>query len=273
MVLMVVKAGGRALMNNMDNILDSIARAVKEGHRVVFVHGGGDIVTEYSRKLGVEPRFVTSPQGVRSRYTTREELEVFVMTLGGLLNKQICSGLARRGLRPIGLTGVDGLSLLAHRKRRIVVVDEATGRRRVIPGGYTGKITAVNRDLFYSLLRDNYTPVVAPIAYDPEEASLLNVDGDQAATSIAAALDADVLAILTDVDGLFVDGELVPRLTASEALSLIERGKIGAGMNRKLIEIAKALERGVKYAAIVNASKPDPLASALRGEGTVIEFG
>jgi len=269
----VAKAGGRALMANMENILDSIAAAVKAGHRVVFVHGGGDIVTEYSRRLGVEPRFVTSPQGVRSRYTTREELDVFVMTLGGLLNKQIAVGLARRGLRPVGLTGVDGLSLLAHRRKRIVVLDEGTGRRRVIPGGYTGRIVAVNRDFLYSLLRDGYTPVVAPIAYDPEEATLLNVDGDQAAASIAAALDADVLAVLTDVDGLIVDGVVVARLTSSEALRLIEEGKIGAGMNRKLIEIARALEKGVKYAAIVNAAKSDPLDAAMRGEGTVIEYG
>jgi len=273
MVLIVAKAGGRALMNNMDRILDSVAAAVKGRHRVVFVHGGGDVVTDYSRRLGVEPRFVTSPQGVRSRYTTREELEVFIMTLGGLLNKQIAVGLARRGLRPVGLTGVDGLSLLARRKKRIVVLDEATGRRRVVPGGYTGRIASVNRDFFYGLLRDGYTPVVAPIAYDPEEGTLLNVDGDQAAANIAASLDADVLAILTDVDGLIVEGEVVPRLTSSEALRLVDEGKIGAGMNRKLIEIARALERGVKYAAIVNASKPDPLEAAMRGEGTVIEFG
>ncbi len=273
MSLIVVKAGGRALMNNMDNILDSIAWAVKAGHRVVFVHGGGDMVTEYSKRLGVEPRFVVSPQGVRSRYTTREELEVFVMALGGLLNKNIAVGLASRGIRPVGLTGVDGFALLGKRKKRIVVLDEKTGRRRVIPGGYTGRIVAVNRDLLYTLLRDGYTPVLAPIAYDPEEATLLNVDGDQAAAAVAGALDADTLAILTDVEGLILGGEVVRKLTASEALDLVEKGRIGAGMNRKLIEITRALEKGVKYAVITSASKPNPLEAALRGEGTVIEYG
>jgi len=269
--LLVVKAGGRALMNNMDNILDSIASRVKSGDLVVFVHGGGDLVTEYSRRMGVEPRFVVSPSGVRSRYTTREELEVFVMVLGGLLNKEIAVGLARRGLRPVGLTGVDGLVLMAQRRRRIVVVDEATGRRRVIPGGYTGKIVAVNTALLERLLENGFTPVVAPIAYDPEEATLLNVDGDQAAARVAAALRAAALIVLTDVDGLLIDGRLVERLTVEEARRLVEEGRIGPGMNRKIIELARAVEEGLGRAVIANASKPDPVGAALRGEGTVIE--
>ena len=271
MALLVVKAGGRALMNNMDNILDSIASRVKSGDLVVFVHGGGDLVTEYSRRMGVEPRFVVSPSGVRSRYTTREELEVFVMVLGGLLNKEIAVGLARRGLRPVGLTGVDGLVLMAQRRRRIVVVDEATGRRRVIPGGYTGKIVAVNTALLERLLENGFTPVVAPIAYDPEEATLLNVDGDQAAARVAAALRAAALIVLTDVDGLLIDGRLVERLTVEEARRLVEEGRIGPGMNRKIIELARAVEEGLGRAVIANASKPDPVGAALRGEGTVIE--
>jgi len=273
LALLVVKAGGRALMENMDNILDSIAAAVKRGDPVVFIHGGGDLVTEYSKRLGVEPRFVVSPSGVRSRYTTREELEVFVMVLGGLLNKSIAVGLARRGLRPVGLTGVDGLVLLAQRRKRIVVLDEETGRRRVIPGGYTGKIVSVNTGLLDSLIAGGYTPVLAPIAYDPEEATLLNVDGDQAAARVAAALRASTLIVLTDVDGLLLDGRLVERLTVSEARRLVEEGRVGKGMNRKLIELAMAVEEGLGRAVIANAAKPDPLAAALRGEGTVIEPG
>ena len=272
-MLIVAKAGGRALMANMDRILDSIAAAVREGHRVVFVHGGGDLVTEYSRRLGVEPRFVVSPQGVRSRYTTKEELEVFVMVLGGLLNKEIAVGLARRGLRPVGIAGVDGLAVLAQRKKRIVVLDEATGRKRVIPGGYTGRVTSVNTGFLHGLLEQGYTPVIAPIAYDPEEATLLNIDGDQAAARIAAALRADALVILTDVDGLILDGRVVERLGASEARRLVEEGRIGAGMNRKIVELARAVEEGLGYAVIANASWEDPLAEALRGRGTRIEPG
>ena len=269
-MLVVVKAGGRALMRHMDNILDSVASAASRGHSVVFIHGGGDLVTEYSRRLGVEPRFVVSPSGVRSRYTTREELEVFVMVLGGLLNKRIAAGLAARGARPVGLTGVDGLVLEAERRKRIVVVDEATGRKRVIPGGYTGRITRVNSLLLRELLEKGYTPVLAPIAYDPGEAALLNVDGDQAAARVAAALRADALVVLTDVDGLLLEGRLVERLTSSEARRLVEEGRVGKGMNRKLIEIARALEEGVSRAVIANASQGDPVQAALEGGGTVI---
>ncbi|KSW12782.1 acetylaminoadipate kinase [Pyrodictium occultum] len=260
-------------MANMDNIVASVASAARRGHRLVFVHGGGDLVTEYEKRLGIEPRFVTSPQGVRSRYTTREELEVFVMVLGGLLNKRICSRLASLGARPVGLTGVDGLVLQAERRRRIVVLDPETGRKRVVEGGYTGRITSVDTGFLEKLLDNGYTPVVAPIAFDPREATLLNVDGDQAAARIAAALHADALIVLTDVDGLLLDGRLVERLTVSEARRLLEEGRVGAGMNRKLYEIARAVEEGVARAVITSASQPDPVQRGLEGRGTVVEKG
>ncbi|RUM46707.1 MAG: acetylaminoadipate kinase [Hyperthermus sp.] len=270
--MIVVKAGGRALTENMEKIVTSIAEASKN-HRIILVHGGGELVTEYSKRLGIEPRFVTSPQGVRSRYTTREELEVFVMALGGLLNKKLAVMLARHGAKPIGLTGIDGFALLAKRRKRIVIVDEKTRRRRVIPGGYTGKVVGVNNQLLRDLLDDGYTPVIAPIAYDPEEATLLNVDGDQAAARIAASLRANALIILTDVDGLIVDGKLVNKLTLSQAIRLVEEGKIGPGMNRKIIEVARAVEEGVEYAVITNASHNNPVAEGLKGRGTVLTMG
>jgi acetylglutamate/LysW-gamma-L-alpha-aminoadipate kinase len=216
---------------------------------------------------------VVSPGGVRSRYTSAEELEVFVMVLGGLLNKRIAAGLAARGARPVGLTGVDGLVLTAERRKRIVVLDEATGRKRVISGGYTGRITGVNAGFLRSLLEAGYTPVLAPIAYDPGEAVLLNVDGDQAAARVAAALQADALVVLTDVDGLILDGRVVERLTVPEAKKLVEEGRIGKGMNRKIIELVRALEAGVSRAVIANASHPDPIAAALEGRGTLLEPG
>jgi len=273
MVTIVVKAGGRALMNNLENIVSSVAAAARQGHRLVFVHGGGDLVTEYEKRLGIEPRFVVSPQGIRSRYTTEEELEVFVMVLGGLLNKRICSRLAALGAKPVGLTGVDGLVLRAERKKRIVILDPETGRKRVVPGGYTGKITSVDRDFLWRLLSDGYTQVMAPIAYDPGGGVLLNVDGDQAAARVAGALPADALIVLTDVDGLILDGKVVKRLTTSEAEKLLEEGRIGPGMNRKIHEIIRAIDQGVKYAVITNAAQPDPVQRGLEGHGTVIEQG
>ncbi|HDD42618.1 MAG TPA: acetylaminoadipate kinase, partial [Nitrososphaeria archaeon] len=75
--MIVVKAGGRALEQNLDNILRSLAEGFSRGLRLIFVHGGGDVVSRYEKAMGIEPRFVISPQGIRSRYTDERELEVY----------------------------------------------------------------------------------------------------------------------------------------------------------------------------------------------------
>ncbi len=260
----MVKVGGRALENNLEGILDSAAKWAREG--LVLVHGGGDAVTRMCEKLGVEPRFVVSPEGIRSRYTSMEELEVFTMVIAGLINKRIVAGLAKRGVAAVGLAGADGGVLKARRKKRIVVVDER-GRKRVIPGGYTGRITSVNKDLIEMLVRNGYTPVIAPLAIG-EEGELLNVDGDQAACRIAEALKASKLVLLSDVDGVLLNGEVVKRIEAGNAEEVAS--KVGVGMNRKILMAAEAVRNGVGEAIISSGLVEDPIGAALNGSGTVI---
>jgi acetylglutamate/LysW-gamma-L-alpha-aminoadipate kinase len=134
-------------------------------------------------------------------------------------------------------------------------------------GGYTGQIKEVNADLVRGLLERGLIVVVAPIAVSAE-GELLNVDGDQAAASIARALSAEELVFLSDVDGLMLNGGLVSRLTAEEALSLLP--SIGPGMNRKVMLAAESVKAGVGRAVICNGLAEDPLALAEAGEGTVI---
>ncbi|MDW8041355.1 MAG: [LysW]-aminoadipate/[LysW]-glutamate kinase [Nitrososphaerota archaeon] len=261
----VVKAGGRALLGNMKGIAESIAKRATE-HQIVFVHGGGDVVSDYSKRIGVEPKFVTSPQGIRSRYTDAQELEVYVMVMAGKLNKEVVAELTRLGVRAVGLSGADGGLLLAERKKRIVVVDER-GRKRVMEGGYTGMITSVSPELLRLLTSNGFTVVVAPIAVSGE-GELLNVDGDQAAASIARALSADALVLLSDVEGVLLDGELVGRVTPQEAIELSQR--IGPGMNRKLLLAGEAVSSDVGFAVICNGLSEDPLRVLDEPRGTVI---
>ncbi len=261
-MLLVVKAGGRALEANLERILDSVAWAVGQGHRVVFVHGGGDLVTEYSRRMGVEPRIMVSASGVRFRYTDEKELEVFVMVLAGLLNKRIVAGLERRGVKALGVSGVDGGLLRARRKKQVIIRDPETGRKRLIPGGYTGRITSVDAEGIRRLMDAGYTLVFAPLALG-EEGEMLNVDGDQAAAEIAKALGADKLILLTDVEGLLLDGRLVERLTPGEARALVE--KIGPGMNRKVLMAVEAVEAGVGEVVIGSGLGENPLKALLEG--------
>jgi acetylglutamate/LysW-gamma-L-alpha-aminoadipate kinase len=263
--VIVVKAGGRVIDANAEGLLKSVAAAAGS-YKVVLVHGGGDEVTKYSKLMGIEPRFVVSPSGVRSRYTTWEELQVYVMVMAGLINKRLVSKLVSMGVRALGVAGVDGGIVAAERKRRIIVLDER-GRKRVIEGGYTGRITRVDSDILAKLLEVFDVIVVAPVALG-DEGVPLNVDGDQMAYAVATALRSEKLLLLTDVDGVIVDGRLVGRLSPLEAERLAAR--VGAGMNRKLLMAAKAVREGVREAVIASGLGEDPIGEALSGSGTRI---
>ncbi|MDW7978657.1 MAG: [LysW]-aminoadipate/[LysW]-glutamate kinase [Candidatus Caldarchaeum sp.] len=260
----MVKAGGRALTSNMNNILDSVASRAGEG--VVFVHGGGDIVSEYEERLGIEPKIVTSPSGIRSRLTDERELEVYAMVMAGKLGKTMSAYLNGKGVRTLNLAGVDAGLLRAQRKKKIIIVDER-GRKRVVDGGYTGTIHRVEVEALKAFIDMNYLVVLTPLALG-DEGEMLNVDGDSAAAAVATALKADRLYLLTDVEGVILNGEVVPRLTAEEATAALE--KIGPGMNRKVLMAANAVSAGVKTVHICSGLVKDPLAEADTGSGTVV---
>ena len=264
----MVKVGGRALEKNIDAIVKDVAEISKR-ERVVFVHGGGDAVTEMCKRLGIEPKFVVSPEGIRSRYTDEKELEVYVMVMAGKINKTIVSKLIAQGANAIGITGADGPTLIAERKKRIIIVDER-GRKRVIDGGYTGKIVKAETKLIQMLLDNNFVVVVAPIAID-NEGTLLNVDGDQAAYAIAAALKASNLVILTDVDGVIINNEVVKEIKSSEVEKILK--SVGPGMNRKVMLAGKAVEEGVERVIIASGVIENPVTKALSGRGTVFVRG
>jgi len=266
--ILVIKMGAEVIEHNLDEvILDIKNNIVGNGYRVVIVHGGGDIVSRYSRMMGIEPVFVMSPSGIRSRYTSKEELEVYIMVMAGLINKMIVAKAINMGLKAIGLSGVDGGIVEAIRKRRIIIVDER-GRKRVIDGGYTGKITSVNPSIILNLLDEGFTLVISPIAMG-DEGVPLNVDGDSMAKAIASSIKAHALIFLTDVEGVVVNGRVVGNLSSSNAEDLAS--SIGPGMNRKLLAAASAVKEGVGKAIICSGLSRNPISTALKGKGTVIE--
>ena len=243
------------------------ALEVAASRPVVLVHGGGNLVDEYSRRMGLEPRYLRSPSGIVSRYTGPEEIKVYTMVVAGLVAKTLTARLAAEGVRAVSLAGPDCSLLVAKRKERIVVVDER-GRKRVVDGGYTGRIVRVNTGCIRALGVNVDVVVVSPLAVS-ETGDLLNVDGDQAASAIASALKADALLLLTDAEGVIVNGEVVRRLTPSEAEELSKR--VGKGMNRKLLMAARAVKEGVRIAGIGSALKDHPVRALLEeGQGTLV---
>jgi len=245
-------------------------KTISEKNKVIFVHGGAVEVTEMAQKLGKEQRFIVSPEGFRSRYTDRDTVEIYTMVMAGKINKQIVRALESKGVKTIGLSGLDGQLIKAERKKRLIVINKG-GRRMVIDGGYTGRIEQVNTDLVQLLMEAGYLLVVSPVAMS-EEYEPLNVDGDRTAASIAGALAADMLILLTDVEGLMIEGKVVPTLRLNEAKEILP--KVGPGMITKIHAAIEALEGGVKEVIIASGTGPTPLSSAVNHSvGTVIVNG
>jgi acetylglutamate/LysW-gamma-L-alpha-aminoadipate kinase len=265
-MLIVVKVGGSILEEVPDELVSDI-KNVLSNHQLILVHGGGKGVTKIASKLGKEQKFVFSPKGFRSRYTDKETMEIFTMVMAGRINKKLVSALQKLKIPVLGISGLDGFLVQAKRKKRLVIVDER-GRKRVIDGGYTGKVSQINVSLLQLLLENGYVPLVSPVAVS-EEFEPLNVDADRTAANIAGALKADRLVLLTDVEGLKLDGKLVSGLAVSEVKKALP--KIGGGMITKVYAAQEALNQGVGEVVICSGIRENPISSGLNNEsGTVI---
>jgi acetylglutamate/LysW-gamma-L-alpha-aminoadipate kinase len=262
----VVKLGGDIVKGEIPAEFMSDLKKLIQTNQVVLVHGGGDVVTEIATKLGKEQRFVVSPDGMKSRYTDRQTVEIFTMVMCGLIAKKLVELLERAGITAVSLSGLDGGVLRATRKKRLLIIDER-GRKVALEGGYTGKMQSAGGPVLEALLERGIVPVISPVAMG-EEAEPLNVDSDRAATFIAMGLHADSVIFLTDVKGFLMDGRVVEKLTTEEARAILP--KTGFGMQKKILAAVEAIEAGVGEAIIASGFGPEPLTSALMHKGCTV---
>ena len=246
-------------------LLQDLARLAPE-HQLLVVHGGGDVVTEYANRLGKEQRFVVSPEGVRSRYTDGETAEIYQMVMSGLLAKRLVRALGQAGVKGVSISGSDGGLIRGLRKSKLIVVDDR-GRKVAIEGGYTGRVQDVDDSLLGALLEKGYVPVISPVAAG-EAGEPLNIDGDRAASSVAAGTGADAVIFATNVDGLMLGGRLVERISAAEAFSRLPT--VGFGMQKKVMASVEAVKRGVKEAIICSGVRDSPITRALAHESCTV---
>jgi acetylglutamate/LysW-gamma-L-alpha-aminoadipate kinase len=269
LLLIVAKSGGKIIEKGLDDALALDIKQVATSNKLVFVHGGGIQVTQIAEKLGKGQKFVISPKGIKSRYTDREMVDIYTMVMAGKLNKQIVTALQHMQTPAIGLSGLDGRLLQAQRKKRLIIINER-GRKMAINGGYTGTIVNVNTKLLHYLIDGGYLPVISPVAIS-EEYEPLNVDGDRVAAFIAGSLKADKLILLTDVEGVIMNDQVLPKLTISEAENVLQR--IGYGMITKIHAAIQAIKMGVKEVIISSGKSKRPISSAIEHiGGTVIVF-
>jgi acetylglutamate/LysW-gamma-L-alpha-aminoadipate kinase len=256
--MIVIKIGGSVVDGLHPSALADI-KAIAEKDKLVFVHGGGKEVTATATKLGKEQKFIVSPGGVRSRYTDKETADIYTMVMSGKINKAITGMLLRQGIKAVGIAGIDGGVLKAERKKKLLIINEK-GRKMMIEGGYTGKISAVDPALINNLVDNGYVPVVSPIALS-EEYDFLNVDGDRAAAYLAGGVKADKVIFITNVNGLMLNEKLVTAMTLEQAKAALP--KIGFGMEKKVLASTEAIEMGVKEAIIASGQVERPISAAI----------
>ena len=233
----VIKYGGAAMTEEL--LKQTFAKDVtilrKIGINIVIVHGGGKEITELASQLNIETQFING-----QRYTDEKMVNVVMMVLAGRLNKQITNLINTNGGNAVGLCGVDNALLRA---------------KKSTPGGIdlglVGEVTSVNTAFINLLLNNGMMPVIAPLAMG-DNGEVFNVNADLAAGAIAAALNAEKLVYLSDIEAIMVNNQRISTLTKSKAAEHIQQGHIFGGMIPKVRSAFDTLETGVNKVHIID---------------------
>ena len=256
----VIKYGGAAMEE--ENLKKEFARDVVllkyVGINPVIVHGGGPEIGRLLKDLKIPSSFMDG-----LRVTDAKTLEIVEMVLSGHVNKEIVKNINDVGGKALGLSGKDGRLLMA----------EQTANKAL---GFVGEIVDVNVEILKDIMRHGYIPVVAPLA-DGVDGHFYNINADTAAGSIAKAMKAEKLILLTDVEGVLDrEGKLFSALTEKEVATLLENKTVSGGMIPKVMCCIDAVRGGVKDTHVVDGRVPHAILLEVftdSGVGTEITGG
>ena len=254
--IVVIKLGGHAM--GSDAGMESFARDVvlmrQVGINPVIVNGGGPMINQMLDKLGIKSKFKNG-----KRITDHATMEIVEMVLSGSVNKRIVQAINRQGGMAVGLSGKDA---------NLIISKQAEGDL-----GLVGAPTKVDPSVLHTLFQDDMIPVIAPLGAG-ENGETYNINGDTAAGAIAAALKADRLLLLTDVDGVRdASGEVMAELSAAQIEAMVEDGTIAGGMIPKTETALSAIRGGVRAAVILDGRTENACLLELftkQGPGTII---
>jgi len=254
----VIKLGGHAM--GTDEGMESFARDVVLMHQVgvnpVVVHGGGPMINALLERLSIRSDFIHG-----KRVTDAATMEVVEMVLSGSVNKRIVQAINGQGGKAIGISGKDASLMVCE------PADPALG--------FVGEPVECHAGFLRDLADDEIIPVIAPVGVG-RGGETFNVNGDTAAGAIAAALKADRLLLLTDVEGVKnADGKLIEALSVAEVRQLTDAGVIAGGMIPKTQTAIAALEGGARAAVILDGRVPNACLLELyteHGAGSIIRL-
>ena len=259
--VIVVKYGGSAMMDEelKKRVIQDVTLLKLVGFKPIIVHGGGKDISRMVERVGMTPQFING-----LRVTDTETMEIAEMVLNKV-NKGLVQLVESLGVRAIGISGKDGGLLQVNKKY-------SDGKDI----GFVGEVKKVNTDILLDLLEKDYLPVICTVGLD-DEFNSYNINADDAACAIAQAMEAEKLAFLTDIEGVYKDPKdpetLISELTVTEAKSLITDGYIGGGMLPQLQNCIDAIESGVSRVHILDGRIPHCLLLEIftnKGIGTAI---
>jgi len=238
----VIKYGGHAMHNEImkEKVISDIVLMKFVGINPVIVHGGGPAINYWVEKNGGEPEFING-----LRVTDKATMEVAQMVLVGRINQEIVAMIQKLGGKAMGISGVDGGTITAHKKEMVVNGEE-------VDLGFVGEVKAVNPELITQAIAHDYIPVISPIGCD-ESGQIYNINADSAAGSVAASLNADKMFLLTDINGVQDDNEnVISILNFDKILDYKKKGVIRGGMIPKVDCCMEAICGGVNSVHIVD---------------------
>lgn len=259
--VIVVKYGGSAMVDEelKRRVIQDVTLLKLVGFKPIIVHGGGKEISSMVSRLGMEPKFVNG-----LRVTDEPTMEIAEMVLGKV-NKSLVQLVESLGVRAIGISGKDGALLKVNKKY-------SNGEDI----GFVGDVKEVNAQILWDLLEKDFLPIVCPIGMD-DDYNTYNINADDAACAIAQAMQAEKLAFLTDIEGVYKDPKdpetLIPVLPISEAEQLMTEGYIGGGMLPKIQNCIDAVNSGVSKVHILDGRIPHCLLLEIftnKGIGTAI---
>ena len=265
----VIKFGGHAMGEQAS--IEAFARDIvflqQVGAKPVVVHGGGPQIGSMLARLEMESNFIDG-----LRVTDQQTISIVEMVLAGAINKSLVASISAAGGMSVGISGKDG-NLIIAKKLNHRTKDTDSAIENLVDLGYVGIPDKVDKQVLDALLGVNMIPVVAPLGLGAD-GQTYNINADTAAGSIASALNASRLLMLTDVDGVLDDnGKLIPRLSIAQARQLILNGVIKGGMIPKVETCIQAVQSGAGAAVILDGRKKHAVLVELfteHGIGTLI---
>ena len=269
----VIKFGGSAMVAEelKEGFAEDVVLLKYVGLNPIIVHGGGPQINKMLETLGIEAKFI---HGVR--VTDKPTMEVVEMVLGGRINKEIVALLNQHGGKAVGLTGKDGSLFTTKSFNPKSLFHRYSGSTETLQSenfGLVGEVNQVNSELLLTLQNANFIPVIAPIGVDTK-GHTHNINADLVAGSLAAALQAEKLLMLSDVKGIRNEkGSHVSTLSRKDMEQMVKKKVIKEGMLPKVHACLTALQGGVKKSHIIDGRVPHAILLEIftdKGIGTEI---